>query len=286
MNTVDFEDYKCPCCMNFIYDNYKCSNEHNICGNCYIKVKECPICRNKKISKSDIKTEDNIKMKECKNKHKGCNLCLYYFDDEHELDCMYNPLHCKFCNLDINDVNFDNVIEHYNSNCSNIFKILKYTYSKIENGETEGRKFYLQSIKTELTLINIDDQYVIIIVPRLSQKKINFIIFSPNNKYKLSNFKIKLLNSSGETILESNIYYKKMHEFSIPCDKIQSSNNLLNFTVENIFILNRKKPEHNVVNNVHFVQTYSVEEEPGSAGNWTKESYDKMLNKFINIFNK
>lgn len=154
-------------------------------GNCYIKVKNCPIYRDKNILKCDIKTENKVLMKGCKNMHKGCNISIYSFDDDHELECTYNQLHCKFCNIDIDDVNIDAVMGHYKSNCINIFKILKYCHLNVKNGETEGRKLYLYSIKAGLSLINIDDQYIIIIIPKLSQKNINFIVFSINTKYKL-----------------------------------------------------------------------------------------------------
>lgn len=284
MNTNDHEDYRCPCCMNFIYDIYECDNKHIICGNCYMKINECPLCRNKKIQKSCIKTGNDIAMKECKNKQKGCNLLLYHFDNEHEHDCMYNPFHCKFCGIDVGNTSFQSIINHYKSDCINTFNVLKYGHNKMENGETGGRKYHLQSIPVQLNLINVDDQYIIIMTPKPSQKKIKFIVFSTNDKYKLSNYGIKIFNASNEIVLESKIYYKKMNEFPIPFDKVQIANNLLNLVIENVFILNRRKPEQCQIGDTTFVRTYTVSGEPGSAGNWTKEDFDKMCDKFSRIF--
>ena len=38
---INSDDYRCPCCMNCVYINFRCSNKHNICENCYMKVRKC-----------------------------------------------------------------------------------------------------------------------------------------------------------------------------------------------------------------------------------------------------
>ena len=280
---ADPEDYKCPCCLNFIYNNYKCSNNHNTCHECHMKISYCPICRDDKIIKSKIIIGNDVILKECKNRDKGCELQLYHFDDDHEVDCLYNTLHCKFCNIDINDSNFNTVMKHYSTDCINTFNILKYNYDNKGQGETSGRVFHLKNIKSELSLINFDDQYIIMIIPKLSQKKINFVVFSSQEKYKLSNYKIKILDTTKSIISEIPIYYKRMYDSSIPCDQICKSNGLLNFTVENAFLLNRKKPDHFVHNNTNFYETYSIHGEPGSAGNWTHDDYENIFSKFMGL---
>ena len=87
-----------------------------------MKLHKCPICRDETITESTI--TNNIPKKECKNKNKGCNLDLYYFDVEHELECLYNPFHCKFCNTDLDET--DNIKNHYESDCVNIFKYINF----------------------------------------------------------------------------------------------------------------------------------------------------------------
>lgn len=268
----DQEIYRCPCCLNFIYDDYECDNHHHICGNCFMKVKQCPLCRNENINEST--TINNIERKECKNKTEGCNLSPYIFDNEHELDCLYNEWNCKFCNNNIKNISFDSIINHYESNCTNIFNIVKYENNK--ESEKEGRKYDIQ-LKPELSLLNIDNQYIIIVVPKTL--RVNFIIFSVNNKYKLSNYKIKI-NELNETF----IHYKRMEDLYIPRENI-SSNNLIKFTIKNMFIINAQTNTYKRDGTTYF-ESYVVDGEPGSAGNWTKEDYDEIYNKFKNIFQK
>lgn len=283
MDIIDPEDYKCPCCLTFIYVNYACKYKHNICGNCYMKIKECPICRNAEINKCNIDSENNIARMECKNKNKGCKLDLYCFDDEHEAECLYNPLHCKFCKIDINDVSFESIKAHFSSNCINTFQIMNYPYyNSNKSGETDGRKFIIQSLKPIPSLINIDGQYFVVIIPKISQKKVNFMVFSINDKYKLSNYKIQIL-SFGNKICEMNIHHKKMFDVSVSLSDIQS-NNLLNFTIQNMFLINSKVVEHPKFNNTTIYETNSFSGEPGSAGNWTYDDFTELQNKFANIW--
>ena len=168
MININPDDYRCPCCMNYIYNNFSCNNKHNICENCYMKLNKCPLCRDEKITKSTI--GNDIIKKECKNKE--CKLKVYHFDDEHEIECLYNPFHCKFCNADINNINFDAIKMHFESNCVNIFKYLECT-SNITEAEIDGRKYNLQFIDSVPSLIGIDNQYFIMMIPKISQNKID-----------------------------------------------------------------------------------------------------------------
>jgi len=240
-----------------------------------MKICKCPLCRSEKIKKTDIDPQNNVHKKECKNKDKGCNTNLYHFDDEHEEDCIYNPLCCKFCNTNI----VDNVDTHFESICVNSFNISKYTYPKTTS-ETTCRKFVV-NIRTNLSLLNIDDQYFVMIVPKMSQKKFDFYAFSTKDKYKLSNYKIKILSPTNATLLELPIYYNRMRNTSIPFEAL---NNSLNFTLENMFILNRKEPTQTTYGNTTVFETYGVACEPGSAGNWTYEEYEEILSSMSGLF--
>jgi len=269
MTNIDPENYRCPCCLNFIYDDYKCSNDHHICGNCFMKIKICPLCRDTNIDKSEI--DNDVERKECKNT--DCNLQIYHFDDEHELDCIHNDWYCKFCNNSMKNANFDSIINHYESHCANIFNIIKYE-NKIDV-EKSGKKYDSQ-LKIGLSLLNIDDQYIIIIVPK--SNTVNFIVFSTNVKYKLSNYKIKI------GLRETFIHYKKMIDFYVPRDET-ISNNLIKFSITNMFIINRETKFYKR-NGINFFESYVVDGEPGSAGNWTKEDYDEVYEKFTDVFKK
>ena len=274
---INSEDYRCPCCMNYVYINFQCNNKHNICENCYMKMRKCPICRDEKITKSIC--NNNITRKECKNKE--CNLELFYFDDEHEVECLYNPFHCKFCNMDMAMNDFEHIKSHYDFNCVNIFKYIEYNENKEE--EIEGRKYYLRSIDLVPSLINIENQYQIILIPKISQNRIDLYLFSTNNKYKLSNYKVKIFSQSGNLSFESIIHYNKMYYTSILLDDICVQNKSLNFIIQNMFIINRKVIKEKI-DNVTYFESNFVEGEPGSAGNWSYEDLEEMTNRFSNIF--
>lgn len=280
MSTINSDDHRCPCCTNYIYINYECNNKHNICGHCFMKTPKCPICRNENITESNVSLKSDITRKDCKNKHIGCNLKLYHFDNDHEEDCPFNHLHCKFCNTDLIDANFDSIKTHYGSNCVNSFEILEYSDGNMTD-EINGRKYNIK-LKTKPSLINIDNHYFVMVIPKMSQKKVDFIIFSINEKYKLSNYKIKILSQSNVTLLESTINYKKL--FNVSCNNIESTSDTFSFTIENMFILNRKKPTVAKMGDVTFCETYGMDGEPGSAGNWTYETFEKMQSKVSNMF--
>jgi len=280
MNTeINSDDYRCPCCMNYIYINFVCINKHKICENCYMKVNKCPICRDDKIS--NYLSNNDINMKECKNKHKGCDLQLFHFDNEHELECFYNPFHCNFCNMNIDNKGFENIKYHYNSDCVNIFKYIEYDENK--ELEKDGKKYHLSSINLSPTIINVENQYFIILIPKISQQKVNLFIFSNNMRYKLSNYKVKLLSKSEDIIRESFIHYNKLHVLEIQLDDICQDNKLLNFVIQNKFIINKTLTEKKIGNFTYF-ESYNVEGEPGSPGNWTYEDLEEVTSKFSSLF--
>jgi len=245
-----------------------------------MKVRKCPICRDDEITKSIV--NDNITRKECKNKNKGCNLELFFFDDEHKLECLYNPLHCKFCNINITQNDFEYIKSHYTSDCVNILKYINCKYSENKE-ETEGRKYHVQSINLVPSFINIENQYYIILIPKITQSRIDLYVFSTNNKYKLSNYKVKILSPPGNPLSENIIYYNKMYSSSIQLDDICLRNKSLNLIIENMFIINRKITEK-TVNNVTYFESNVIEGEPGSAGNWSYEDFEEIKNSFSNIF--
>lgn len=292
---VDPEDYRCPCCMNYMYINFACSNKHNVCENCYMKLHKClktftfpvdaskkhlPICRDETITEST--SNNNIIKKECKNKDKGCNLNLYHFDDEHELECLYNLFHCKFCNSDLDETN--NIRDHYESNCVNIFKYIDFEndvnrFRNIIDNETQGRRYCLTGINSIPSLINCEDQYYILMIPKST--KIDFYVFSTNKKYELSNYKIKIYTNQEDPIFEGAIYYNKLYCNSILLTDMNTDNKSLTFIIQNLFIINTKVTEKKI-GNTHYFESSVVEGEPGSAGNWSYKDLEEVTNMFMN----
>jgi hypothetical protein len=278
---IEPDDYRCPCCTNYMYINFACNNNHSICQHCYMKINKCPICRDTSLVK--IPRDKEIPTKECKNKEKGCKLQVYYFDDEHDIECLFNPLHCNFCNADLNDSTMEMIRTHYASNCVNMFRHIKCEHNKAEEEKT-GRVYHLKLIEAVPSLINIDDQYFILMIPKLSQNKVNFYIFSINEKYKLSDYKVQIYSYNANGGLDRVIYYKKMFSLPVPLSDIQVENKLLNFTVKNMFIMEPKVTVKKV-GKTTFVESNGVKGEPGSPGNWSYETYKEMHEKFTNLFN-
>jgi hypothetical protein len=275
IDIINPDDYRCPCCMNYIYINFGCSNKHNICENCYMKLNKCPICRDDDITKYTI--DVNVKRKECKNKDKGCNVNLYDFDEDHDTECIYNPLHCKFCNQDLlSDIDY--IKNHYESDCVNTFKYIDFDDKSIKCRETQPRKHIL-SIDSVPSLINCKDEYFILMIPKST--KIDFYVFSTNNKYKLSNYKIKIFSNPKDPVFEGFINYNKLIYNSIPLKATKT----LTFVIENMFIINSKTTECKIDDTTYF-ESHTVEGEPGAAGNWSYEDFEEITNKFINLFSK
>lgn len=247
-------DLNCPCCTNFIYDLYVCENNHSICGDCWMKVKICPICRNQNLKSKEILTE--IKKVKCKNDK--CEKLIYDIDNEHEKICQYKTFICKFCRLTIN-----NVESHFSENCVIKCEISKINY--IPKEETKGKKFKLSNFKESSILFVIGTQYYILYVPNYK-----FYVFSTNDYYKNNKYKVQI-NEIERCIIFKDFELNKI---------IINDNNVI---ITQQFLLDSKIKEHWNGNSV-VIETNSIEGEPGSAGNWSKEEYDKGLAELYKIF--
>lgn len=113
-------------------------------------------------------------------------------------------------------------------------------------------------------------------------QKIHVYIFSVNDYYKHSNYKIRMTSLINEKILERNIIFKGFEQNIIDLQYISDSYYNLYFIICNEFLLDRKC-ESWMDGNTRVINTSYVDGEPGSAGNWNKEDYDNMLEKFKNI---
>ena len=262
---MDKNDYRCPCCMKYIYINYACPNKHNVCGDCWIKTDKCPICRDPK--RIQTETNPSVPRKKCKNSE--CTINLYQFDDEHEKECQYNKFICKFCNNTINDSPPSSEVESHFNFCANNFITIKCPLTDKVNIAEE----FKINIKPQPTLITIEDHYHMIIIPKPLQQKINFIVFSTKKKYRLSNYKIKIILPNR--IHETPIYYKKMIDSNIT----YNFDDTISFTIQNMFVIN-KAPTEQKMGNTYYFEEIRYKGEPGSAGNWTHDDYEKLLKEF------
>ena len=291
MNTdTDSTSLICPCCSEYIYDLYKCTNSHYLCGNCFMRVKQCPICRDEKIKDANNQLHEltkSILRKHCKNHDKGCNASLYSFDDDHETFCFCNSFKCKFCSLIFEDnCSTNDVIQHYQNNCVNEYQIL--TYPMPDHEETVGHSFKIQNIENIPTLITIIDHYHIMLIPKKSDNLMNIMIFSSTgNKYKRSNYKVSIFNSSNELALNSHIVYKQFENKPVTLSQfvVDNSGNSrkISLCIQNKFLLKPKITKCKI-DDVTYVESHYVAGEPDSPGNWTKESYDEMTKEFMNLF--
>lgn len=265
---------ECPCCSSFIYDLFQCSNKHNLCGNCWIKIKKCPICRN-----SDLyDANDLLDSMTSQIKRDSCEYCeklLYYFDDDHGKWCTKRPFICKFCKLviDVNDRFCETISKHFNDNCTNSFTTLIYPYSPKD--ETLGKIFQITNIQANPTISIFGDEYCVISIPKPNTKKLVIYIFSSNYTYQGSNHKVKIKYHDKK--IEACILFKQFGNIIIDLTN--------EIEIENQFLLNRKIEQYEF-GNTTFVKVASLDGEPGSAGNWSKQSYDDILKSFTNIFSK
>lgn len=268
------DDLTCPCCTKYIYDLYQCANKHNICGDCWIKVKACPICRDNKFNDCNSQIKD-IQKYPCKNKE--CSVMIYDFDDDHPKTCFHNSFDCKFCNSAIN-----NVVDHYTNYCINQYQVLFCPYKP--NKETKGKKFKLSGLLIKPTWISIGDQYHIILMPKSTDGVLNVYIFSTNATYKYSDYKIAIRDLNNNVLVERNIIYKRFEPNILDLKKISDSDKL-NFIIENMFLIDPKTDKYSV-GNTFYMETHTVEGEPGGAGNWRKSDFDQAVKEFKNIFSK
>lgn len=279
----------CPCCTSYIYDLYRCDNNHSLCGDCWIKLKECPMCRNKKFCCANDQLAvltSNVERKHCKNHRlnsdNSCNMLLYSFDDDHEVSCMFNPFKCKFCSSTFDEIETDKLVQHYTNNCVNTFRVLRYDMPDHE--ATEGQSFKVNDLELTPTLIVINDHYFVMVIPK--GDKVSFIVFSVAQMYKYSDYVIEIKNFSNKTILSCNIVYKQFEANLIPLTSFnQLFGQKLSFTIKNRFVI---KPKVTVqdINGVHIVEVSNVEGQPGSAGNWRKSDFDEIAEKFSGLLSK
>lgn len=284
---MNSESLVCPCCTTYIYDLYRCKNGHNICGDCFMRVQICPICRNDEIKDSNYilkESTSTIDKKHCKNHNKGCNAALYSCDDDHDTNCMYNSFKCRFCNSE-----FDNddpetlmtyIIKHYSDNCVNEYQILHYAVPN--NEETVGHQFKIARIDIKPTLIVIDKHYFVMMMPKRSETNVNFMIFPDINfmsfsvlpKYRYSNYSITISDSLSGNSAKQKIVYKQFENNIL---RMMSSDiSKLYVVIQNNFLLKPKSKSYEK-DGVHYFESYHIDGEPGSPGHWTKSDYNDIL---------
>eukprot|EP00919_Chromeraceae_sp_WS-2016_P050231 GHVR01119130.1.p1 GENE.GHVR01119130.1~~GHVR01119130.1.p1 ORF type:complete len:188 (+),score=34.97 GHVR01119130.1:85-564(+) len=88
----------CVCCEAMIPPIFQCREGHMLCGDCKVKVKQCPVCRSETI---DIRNRGMERLAEsideiaCKYSSYGCRTQVKYTcKKEHESKCSFRPFNC------------------------------------------------------------------------------------------------------------------------------------------------------------------------------------------------
>jgi hypothetical protein len=254
-----------------------------------MRVKVCPICRDDRLTVEKEKVNgdaDSIQRRECRFAKHGCDMKLYDFDTEHEENCILNPFfHCRLCGSDIEKVDNEKIVEHFQSHCVNFCNIVRYP--KIDKkDETVGRKYVFRRLETKLTLIVIEDQYLILMIPKRSKGIVCLYAFSLEHKYRHSNYKIKIQDLNLSNPMEAMIHYNNMSVVVVPMHGLENTERQIGMVIENLYIINRLNRHTLLPNGSHYFHITTVSGEPGSAGNWTKEDLDSATSEFTKVLSE
>ena len=94
------ENFKCPVCYDFMFPPFpQCIEGHNLCVNCFYRVKSCPICR------ADLCIITNNLLDEIYNMlafpcpYEDCEeMVLGKLMQNHMIQCVHRNVTCKVCN--------------------------------------------------------------------------------------------------------------------------------------------------------------------------------------------
>ena len=100
-----FKSLECPVCFNYMVPPItQCSNGHNICHTCKLRLQHCPTCRGDFV---DVRNKLLERLYEsfvhpCRYQGSGCaRILALRTQEEHEKKCRYGPqmsfLYCRFC---------------------------------------------------------------------------------------------------------------------------------------------------------------------------------------------
>lgn len=207
-----------------------------------------------------------------------------------ENSCIYNAFKCKFCNH-VFDESPARISKHYGEDCVNENHIVRCPLPDHEPGT--GYQFKIHDIDIKPTLVIIGDHYYVMVVPKRSDNKINFMIFSTESKYRKSNYQITISNSSNTKIFDNdlltnikrNIIYKQFVDNIVPLESFidPKTSRTMSFTIQNQFLLKSHISRYEI-GDVRCSENTYIEGEPGSPGNWSKEDYDDLTKKFKDLF--
>ncbi|VBB18607.1 putative E3 ubiquitin-protein ligase, partial [Yasminevirus sp. GU-2018] len=285
---------ECPVCNLYIYDLFRCTNGHNVCGDCWIKpavsAKGCPICREVTLIDSNPSLQEetaSIERRKCRFFDRGCKKSIYSFDTDHENNCFYKDFECLFCKTAFHHQNGvidpSTIKSHFATECVNQFQILECDSIKVS--EKEGNKFKLSRLVVKPTVVMVQNRYFVMLIPQKSSNKLKLYVFSTDQKFKGSNYSVDFMDLFQNTVLKKIITFKAFECSIIGLDLFCEASDCssLQFIIRNNFLVDRKTTT-TFRNNTHYIKSYYVEGEPGSPGNWTKEQYDDAFNKLSSLF--
>ncbi len=114
------EDLTCPVCLEIQRDCkiFQCGNGHLICEACYVKVSDCPVCREKLVKPGprSLFAEKAIKSLPvpCPHKAFGCGLESSSSDEvaSHGTTCTYRPVSCPVAQCNSSSITAGSLLGH------------------------------------------------------------------------------------------------------------------------------------------------------------------------------
>lgn len=166
-----------------------------------------------------------------------------------------NNLTCGFCNCVIVDADIERIVEHFKNNCINTFKVCTINHNHSIHEEYNGRIYNIKNLQSAPCLFNVDNEYVIICLPKLS--RIDFIVFSPLESYK-TKCQLEIINNNNTFSICADIHHNKMITLKHSSTSTMITKDRLNFTIRNKFIPNYRE----------FIHTQNGPN-TNTPGNWT-----------------
>jgi len=174
--TIPVDKFQCNVCLDTISsDIFRCPKDfHFYCRPCAVKLKECGVCRYKKPPVHDVLLQKSIDHHRTKCENDGCNAKLFLWDKDHQENCIYKPITCKFCRRPISS-QFTTMVKHYEQYCDKTFNILNINPKKY--------KFKITTDKSSVLIIVSNASYGVYCVSDLAKKCYYIGAISDIDKY-------------------------------------------------------------------------------------------------------
>lgn len=186
---------ECPVCHDLMKTKILlCDSGHSICSKCSKHLDSCPLCKNHISNEQrnfSLESAIHVINTECPNFSRGClEEILSSNINQHLSQCLFNPLTCPNCKIEVNYTNFS---EHLLNHC----KMETQIYA-INN---------LLAVSDQLFIVNSFHQTFILNFKNIDDEQCLIISQLTQNKSELFNFQIKLFRFA-ESFKQNNIIDK------------------------------------------------------------------------------